>query len=119
MIIKLKQKHGKDAINFSLNILRFPSFQSPLVLPLEVRDECVSQLIPLGDLNVDTLHEFEINQIGRLVKYLRAVDSPHNGALSKEILQRDFKNFYEQYDQRRAKNFRHTFPQLTEWYDTL
>jgi hypothetical protein len=119
MIIKLKQKHGKDAINFSLNILRFPSFQSPLVLPLEVRDECVSQLIPLSDLNVDTLHEFEINQIGRLVKYLRAVDSPHNGALSKEILQRDFKNFYEQYDQRRAKNFRHTFPQLTEWYDTL
>jgi pyruvate-formate lyase-activating enzyme len=119
MIIKLKQKYGRDAINFSLNILRFPSFQSPLVLPLEVRDECVSQLIPLSDLNVDTLHEFEINQIGRLVKYLRAVDSPHNGALSKEILQRDFKNFYEQYDQRRAKNFRHTFPQLTEWYDTL
>ena len=90
-----------------------------MVLPLEVRDECVSQLIPLGDLNVDTLHEFEINQIGRLVKYLRAVDSPHNGALSKEILQRDFKNFYQQYDQRRGKDFRTTFPQLAEWYDTL
>ena len=118
-IVELKKKYGKDAINFSLNILRFPSFQSPLVLPLEVRDECVSQLISLGDLNVDTLHEFEINQIGRLVKYLRAVDSPHNGALSKEILQRDFKNFYEQYDQRRGKDFRATFPQLVEWYDTL
>jgi len=119
MIIKLKNKYGKDAINFSLNILRFPSFQSPLVLPLEVRDECVSQLIPLGDLNVEVLHEFEINQIGRLVKYLRAVDSPHNGALSKEILQRDFKNFYEQYDQRRGKDFKKTFPQLAEWYSTL
>jgi hypothetical protein len=118
-IVELKKKYGKDSINFSLNILRFPSFQSPLVLPLEVRDECVSQLIPLGDLNVDTLHEFEINQIGRLVKYLRAVDSPHNGALSKEILQRDFKNFYEQYDQRRGKDFRATFPQLVTWYDTL
>jgi len=118
-IVELKKKYGKDSINVSLNILRFPSFQSPLVLPLEVRDECVSQLIPLGDLNVDTLHEFEINQIGRLVKYLRAVDSPHNGALSKEILQRDFKNFYQQYDQRRGKDFRSTFPQLTEWYDTL
>jgi len=118
-IVELKKKYGKDAINFSLNILRFPSFQSPLVLPLEVRDECVSQLIPLGDLNVEVLHEFEINQIGRLVKYLRAVDSPHNGALSKEILQRDFKNFYEQYDQRRSKDFKYTFPQLAEWYDTL
>ena len=118
-IVKLKKKYGKDAINFSLNILRFPSFQSPLVLPLEVRDECVSQLIPLCDINIEVLHEFEINQIDRLIKYLRAVDSPHSGALSKPILQRDFKNFYEQYDQRRGKDFRYTFPQLAEWYDAL
>ena len=118
-IVELKKKYGKDAINFSLNILRFPSFQSPLVLPLEVREECINQLLPLGDLSVDTLHEFEINQIGRLVSYLREVDSPHSGAMANSILQRDFKNFYEQYDQRRGKDFRATFPQLAEWYDTL
>ena len=118
-IVELKKKYSKDAINFSLNILRFPSFQSPLVLPLEVREEWINQLLPLGDLSVDTLHEFEINQIGRLVSYLREVDSPHSGAMANSILQRDFKNFYEQYDQRRGKDFRHTFPQLTEWYDTL
>jgi organic radical activating enzyme len=118
-IVELKKKYGKDAINFSLNILRFPSFQSPLVLPLEVREECIRQLLPLGDLSVDTLHEFEVNQIGRLVSYLREVDSPHSGAMTNSILQRDFKNFYEQYDQRRGKDFRHTFPQLAEWYDTL
>jgi len=118
-IVELKKKHGKDAINFSLNILRFPSFQSPLVLPLEVREECIRQLIPLGDLSVDVLHEFEINQIGRLVSYLKEVDSPHSGAMDTIILRRDFKNFYEQYDKRRGKDFRHTFPQLTEWYDTL
>jgi len=118
-IVELKKKYGKDTINFSLNILRFPSFQSPLVLPLEVREECISQLIPLGDLSVDVLHEFEINQIGRLVSYLKEVASPHSGAMANSILQRDFKNFYEQYDQRRGKDFRHTFPQLTDWYDTL
>ena len=118
-IVELKKKYGKDAINFSLNILRFPSFQSPLVLPLEVREECIKQLIPLGDLSVDTLHEFEVNQIGRLVSYLREVASPHSGAMTNSILQRDFKNFYKQYDQRRGKNFRDTFPQLSEWYDTL
>ena len=65
------------------------------------------------------LHEFEINQIGRLVSYLKEVDSPHSGAMDTIILRRDFKNFYEQYDKRRGKDFRHTFPQLTEWYDTL
>jgi hypothetical protein len=118
-IVELKKKYGKDAINFSLNILRFPSFQSPVVLPLEVRDECVSQLIPLCDINVEVLHEFELNQIDRLIKYLRAVDSPHSGALSKPILRRDFKNFYQQYDQRRGKDFKYTFPQLADWYDAL
>jgi hypothetical protein len=118
-IVELKKKYGKDAINFSLNILRFPSFQSPLVLPLEVREECISQLIPLGNLSVDVLHEFEINQISRLVQYLREVDSPHSGAMTNSILQRDFKNFYEQYDQRRSKDFRYTFPQLAEWYNSL
>jgi hypothetical protein len=115
----MKQKYGKDAINFSLNILRFPSFQSPLILPLSIREECIKQLTHLGDLKVDVLHEFEINQIGRLVSYLKEVDSPHSGAMTNSILQRDFKNFYEQYDQRRGKNFRETFPQLAEWYNTL
>ena len=118
-IVELKKKYGQDAINFSLNILRFPSFQSPLVLPLEVREECIRQLLPFGDLSVDVLHEFEINQIGRLVSYLKEVTSPHSGAMDTIILQRDFKNFYEQYDQRRGKDFRATFPQLAEWYDTL
>ena len=118
---KLKEKYGKDAINFSLNILRFPSFQSALVLPVERREHYASQLAyvydNLGDIGL--CHEFEMNQLRRLIEYLRTVDSPHSGALSKEILQRDFKNFYEQYDQRRGKDFGYTFPELKEWYNTL
>ncbi len=128
-IVELKKKYGKDAINFTLNILRFPSFQSPLILPIEVREEACRKLTQLfngtiiaGDSPpgvIDELHEFEREHINRLVTYLKDVDSPHSGAVSREILQRDFKNFYQQYDQRREKNFRETFPQLTEWYDTL
>ena len=118
-IVKLKQKYGKDAINFSLNILRFPSFQSPLILPIELREQFAEELKRFGNLAHENMHEYELNQLTRLIDYLRSVDSPHSGALSREVLQRDFKNFYEQYDQRRGKNFRHTFPQLAEWYDTL
>ena len=119
MIVKLKQKYGKDSINFSLNILRFPSFQSPLILPLAMRQEFANELRRFCNAAGEYVHEYEYNQLSRLVDYLRTVDSPHSGALSQEILQRDFKNFYQQYDQRRGKDFRHTFPQLTEWYDTL
>ena len=120
-IVKLKEKYGKDAINFSLNILRFPSFQSPLILPVEQREHYASQLsyVYKNIRDTELCHEFEMNQLQRLIEYLRTVESPHSGALSKEILQRDFKNFYEQYDQRRDKDFRNTFPQLTEWYNTL
>jgi hypothetical protein len=118
-IVELKKKYGKDAINFSLNILRFPSFQSPLVLPIELRKQYAEELQKLAPVAGMYIHEYEYNQLARLIDYLQTVDSPHSGSLSREILQRDFKNFYEQYDQRRGKDFRETFPQLTEWYDTL
>jgi hypothetical protein len=32
-LVKLKQVYGRERVSFTLNILRFPSFQSPLVLP--------------------------------------------------------------------------------------
>ena len=118
-IVELKKKYGKDAINFSLNILRFPSFQSPLVLPKDIKDRAIEELVRFHMDNAHNLHEFEVNQVERLFNYLREVASPHSGAMENSILQRDFKNFYEQYDQRRGKNFRETFPQLVEWYDTL
>ena len=122
MIVDLKKKYGKDAINFSVNILRFPSFQSSLILPEEILEQARKELVRfvnMANSEMQLLHEFEFNQVGRLINYLMKVDTPHSGALSREVLQHDFKNFYEQYDQRRGKDFRHTFPQLAEWYDTL
>ena len=57
--------------------------------------------------------------MARLIEYLQTVNSPHSGALSREVLQRDFKNFYQQYDQRRGLDFKYTFTQLADWYETL
>lgn len=118
-MIKIKRHRGKDAINFSLNILRFPSFQSPLILPRDILEKVWMNLFAVIYDGHDIMHEYELNQITRLIKYLQEADSPHDKAVSKEILQRDFKNFYQQYDQRRGKDFKKTFPQLAEWYDTL
>lgn len=117
-IVNLKRKYGRDSINFSLNILRFPSFQSVLVLPLSIREQYANDLAVSYEIMADDVfcHEFELNQLRRLVEYLR---TPEQDAQALQVLQRDFKNFYEQYDQRRSKNFRETFPQLTEWYNIL
>jgi len=121
MVYNWKLEYGQDSINFSLNILRFPSFQSPLVLPDDLRTQYRNNLMRflVQHKGAGMFHEFEFNQLSRLIDYLDIVKTPHEGAVAQSILQRDFKNFYEQYDQRRGKNFRETFPVLAEWYDKL
>lgn len=121
MIANWKIEYGREAVNFSLNILRFPSFQSPLVLPDGIRAQYQNKLLKFFiDHKGDSLiHEFENNQLLRLINYLDIVKTPHDGAVVQSILQRDFKNFYQQYDTRRNKNFVETFPVLKTWYESL
>ena len=121
MIYNWKLEYGQDAINFSLNILRFPSFQSPLVLPDEIRTTYKDKLTQFMDNHKSDgmFHEYEINQLQRLIDYLDVVKTPHAGAADQAMLQQDFKNFYQQYDQRRGKNFAETFPTLADWYNKL
>lgn len=116
-----KREYGRDFPTFSLNILRFPSFQSPLVLPDEIRNTYRLKLQAWFDANQDNelLHQFELNQLQRLIDYLDVVKTPHVGAAEQSVLQQDFKKFFSQYDQRRGKNFTATFPNLADWYNSL
>jgi len=116
-----KVEYGKDAINFSLNILRFPSFQSPLVLPDDIRKHYQADLQNWYDANATSpfLHKFELDQLQRLIDYLDVVKTPHTDAAELAVLQQDFKQFYTQYDQRRGKNFTETFPALANWYNAI
>ena len=120
-VMEWKKQYGKDSINFSLNILRFPSFQSPLVLPDEIRAKYKDKLAQFmaRHKGSSSMHEYEWNQLQRLVDYLDIVKTPHVGAAEQNILQKDFKQFYKQYDERRNKNFAKTFPALADWYNTL
>jgi organic radical activating enzyme len=118
-IVELKQEYGQDAINFTLNILRFPSFQSPLVLDKQFRSAQANRLNIFKANYGDRLHEFERNHIERLVDYLEIVEVPHSEAFEMPKLLKDFKQFYKQYDERRDKNFTETFPELEAWYDSL
>jgi len=108
-------------VNFTLNILRFPSFQSALVLPehlkLYYRNRLIQWMIKHKDQ--EYLHEHEINHVNRLINYLDQVKTPHSEAFDMPKLLNDFKQFYTQYDQRRGKNFAETFKNLTDWYQTL
>jgi hypothetical protein len=124
VVMNWKLEYGRDAINFSLNILRFPSFQSLTVLPKDIRQNYAGDLYGFSNRwgrgsSFDLLHEFEQNQLDRLIDYVDVVQNPHEEAMSQTILQRDFKNFYSKYDARRGKDFCATFPDLANWYNTL
>jgi organic radical activating enzyme len=119
--LEWKDLCGRDYPTFSLNILRFPSFQSSLVLPDTIRNTYKLKLQAWFDNNKDNalLHQFELNQLQRLIDYLDVVKTPHMGAAEQSVLQQDFKKFFTQYDQRRGKNFTQVFPSLAEWYNEI
>jgi hypothetical protein len=120
-LTEFKKIYGHNRISFTLNILRFPSFQSPLVLSEDLRTHYRNQLnqFLIRHRDQDYLHEHEINHTLRLIDYLDVVKTPHSEAFELPKLHNDFKQFYSQYDKRRGKNFNSAFPNLIEWYNSL
>ena len=114
--LKSASKVYGPTINYTLNILRFPSFQSPLVLPDDLRNKFKMDLVKFLSNNERHLEHMEINQTQRLIDYLDVVKTPHAGAAEQSKLQKDFKAFYSQYDKRTGKDFERTFPIIGEWY---
>ena len=121
LLVELKKQYGRDYPNFTLNILRFPSFQSALVLPdhikMQYRERLINFLVKHKGHNY--LHEHEINHVQRLIDYLDVVKTPHSDAFDMQNLRNDFKQFYIQYDQRRNKDLVKVFPNLSQWFKSL
>jgi len=120
-LVRLKKVYGRARVNFTLNILRFPSFQSPLVLPEHLKIYYRNRLIQwmMTHKDKEYMHEHEINHMNRLINYLDQVKTPHSEAFEMPKLLNDFRQFYTQYDQRRDKNFADTFPSMKTWYESI
>ena len=121
-MLELKTVYGKHRPSLSVNILRFPSFMSPLTLPAHLRQERREELDRWLSKNANhpLISEMEHAGLKRLSDYLEVVETPHSHVSGRDSQWRDFKSFYEQYDKRRSKDFRATFPKsLVDWFDTL
>ena len=120
-VYKLKELTGSRTPSVSVNLLRFPSFQSPLALPTHIKDYLHDDLDWWWEHNKDKpgWHEFEKASIERLLDYLVTVDAPHRRTSNPITLWRDFKTFYKQYDERRNKSLS-VFPSiLTDWVESI
>ena len=124
-----KKYEDKTEVLVTLNILRFPSFQSATTLPEDIKLERAQHLQDWAENLVRENKETNlytedalwglVNQIYRLCEYLREVTQGHRFASDLESRQKDFKSFYSQYDIRRGKNFVETFPELADWYNAI
>ena len=121
LMLEWKGKYGGSSLSFSLNIMRFPSFQGPLVLPDELKKHYKEQLAVWFSKHEDNklLHEFEKNHIRRLISYLENVKIPHGEGFNRESAEKDFKSFYSQYDIRRNKDINVFSNLITDWVNKI
>lgn len=122
LIVSWKQQYN-GKISFSLNIQRFPSFQSAIVLPLTVRKHYSRKLEQWLNSNKSNpyIHDFEKNHVQRLMDYLTVIEVPHGEGFDRNQHQHEYKAFYSQYDARRSKNFEETFKdaEFVQWYKNI
>jgi hypothetical protein len=121
-MVRLKSKYGAGKLYLSVNMLRWPSFMSPLVLPDDIKSELHFKLGMwyTKHLHSQLLSQGELAQIKRLLDYIEVLEKGHVMVTDdRSLLFHDFKSFFTQYDKRREKNLIKTFPRLTEWYNGI
>ena len=132
-ILEFKLAHQTRSPYMSLNIMRFPSFQSAAILPDHMKKFYKEKLqswledkigenkkVDLGHWKGNILTESEVDQVNRLIDYLDVIKTPHRNTAEQPKLYNDFRSFFEQYDQRRGKNFREIFPQdFVDFIDSI
>lgn len=123
LMVKWKREYGIRFPVWTVNILRFPCFLSCLTLPDYLRLKISNDLETWIHTHRESIYvtDLEVESITRLVEYLRNAPQVHPQApTDRLVMQKDFKQFILQYDQRRHKNFRQTFPStFVEWFDSI
>jgi organic radical activating enzyme len=122
IVLQWKRKYKNKKITMSVNILRFPSFMSPLALPEHIKQDRMVALKAWKEANANDpeLSDWEMASLDRLIDYLDIVKTPHSSTSALEIQWSDFKLFFKQYDSRRNKNFKNVFPPiLVDWMDII
>lgn len=120
-IVNWKKKfNNRHAFFMSVNILRFPSFQSVNMLPIEIKEELANRIEKVMTENKEWINDLETNQFKRLLIYLRKVDTSYEDKDDFGKKRNDFINFIEQYAERRNKPLEEYMPvEFNNWYTNL
>lgn len=124
VMLDFRSRYPQRSIDFSYNMLRFPSFQALTTLPKHLRLDRAQLLENWHSKNSKFMNEWENEGLIRTIAYIKNIDEGHSYTQYSDLEKRqsDFYNFYNQYDRRRGLNFVETFkdwPDLVEWYQSL
>jgi len=93
------------------NMLQQPSYYNITCLPTESKKMIVAKYKKFIYKNVDLLHEYEIKQMLKWLKYMNSVDNSH--------LLKQFKEKQERLDKLREESFETVYPEYAEWYKNI
>lgn len=114
---KLEQR--RPFYHMSVNILRFPSFQSVNILPQDIKTIISNKIEESYNKNKEFMTDIEINNYMRCVDYLRKVDVSYEDNDKHEDKIEDFKNFVIQYSIRKNLPLNKMPDEFNEWFETL
>lgn len=115
MVLEWRSRGGR--IEFATNIVLYPPFHNPSVLPDDLRNARKNSLAKWFSENEVGLRPRERSHLERVIAYLEH-GPPIPKGHSFETLVSDMRAFYTQYDRRRGKNIRLAFPGVAEWLYT-
>jgi hypothetical protein len=120
-VIKIREKYNSIDIAFmSVNILRFPSFQSINVIGQTEKKILARKIKESMERNEHMMKEWEINQFERLVQYLLNVDKSYEDSDNMDDKINDLKNFVNQYSIRRNMDIYEYMPKMfLRWWKNI
>lgn len=115
-IKKLREETSRNSYHLSVNILRFPSFQSVNILPVDIKNKLADKIEQV----IDGLNEHEKHGFQRCISYLRQVDVSYEDSDSMEHKLNDFKHFIKQYSERNQMPIYDYMPlEFNDWFSTI
>jgi organic radical activating enzyme len=117
---ELKNKWGSDRIEINCNFVHYPVFMRIQMIPLELRLPVAQEVTDWTNSNKRIFSDDEQNHIKRFVDTLTnspcSMNDPHYHL---EDAYKDLKNFIQQYDMRRNKDYKKLDKRFVEWYNDL
>jgi organic radical activating enzyme len=120
IICKLRKDLGNsrsDLFHMSVNILRFPSFQSVNTISSAHKIMLADSIEQSINRNKHILTSFEVNQFNRLILYLREVEVSYEDMDDINVKLKDFHSFVKQYSIRNQMPLEDYMPQtFLNWW---